>query len=204
MAGRARALVFVVVVALLGYVLWTYGVVEKAAARVEARVGAVRGGPAGVANVTPVGPWQPAPDVIGTLYLAHCHGYMAWPFRVRPATEQELTAVAAHPAEPAVPGLLAASRAFHIPRQGTLKADVDAWVQAQRNPDCAATPWPEAALKRLPAPDPEVSKRLKRADAATARELLAQIPAFRVFAAARPVLREGEPLWELRFYATAR
>ena len=199
-----RTLLLVLIVLLLVYVLWAYGIVERAAAAVEARVREVGDGSTPAATVTPAGAWQAAPDVIGTLYLAHCHGYMAWPFHVQPVTEQELAAVAANPAEPAVPRLLAASRAFYVPRQGTVEADVDAWTDAHRDPDCRTSPWQRAALKRLPAPDPEVSKRLKRADAATARRLLAEIQTFRVFAVARPVLRDGAPFWELRFYATAR
>ena len=152
-----RTLLLVLIVLLLVYVLWAYGIVERAAAAVEARVREVGDGSTPAATGTPAGAWQAAPDVIGTLYLAHCHGYMAWPFSVKPATKQELAAVAANPAEPAVPRLLAASRAFYVPRQGTVEADVDAWTDAHRDPDCRTSPWQRAALKRLPAPDPDLN-----------------------------------------------
>ncbi len=202
---RARTLLLVLILVLLVYLLWTYGIVERAVARVEARVQAMRGVHASTATVKPAGAWQPAPDVIGTLFLAHCHGYMAWPFHVRPATGEELAAIAQDPDTPAVPGLLGVSRAFFIPRNGEdVAEDVRTWVNAHRDLDCHVTPWQPAALKRLPTPDANLAQRLKRADAKTARRLLANIDTFRVFAVARSVLRDDEPFWELRFYATER
>ncbi len=197
-----RTLLLALIVLLLVYLLWGYG--SRAVERVDARVQELRRGSAALLEAEPAGPWQAAPDVIGTLYLAHCHGYMAWPFRVEPAGKKELAAVAENPAEPAIPDLLAASKPFYIPRQGTVTADVNAWTEAHREPDCKESPWAKTALKRLPTPDPDVAQRLKRADAATAQQLLADLHPFRVFAAARPVLRDNKPFWELRFYATGR
>ena len=129
----------------------------------------------------PAGAWREAPELIGTLYLAACHDWMDAYTALRPVPPALVQAVAqAWPERPAIEGFLALSQPLYIPRTGDdVGRDVDAWLDAHAAAvDCAADIWTDADVQAI-----------------RGEEKIA------FFGVARPVQRDGSPVWETAFAA---
>ena len=127
------------------------------------------------------GAWREAPELIGTLYLAACHGWSDTYTALRPVPPALLDAVdRSWPEKPDIRGFLALSKPFYIPRMGgDVAKDVDAWLAAHAGKvDCAADIWTDADVQTI------------RGE---------KVVAF--FGMARPTERGGEVVWEMAFAA---
>lgn len=141
------------------------------------------GGPTPTPVLTPSpevkGEWRGAPEVIGALFLATCHKYLEPFTALRPTPPGLVRAVAqSWPKKPGGKNYIALSQPIYIPRHGNdVGKDVDAWLrQHGGQPNCDLDPWTDDDVRAIQK-DTNIG----------------------LFGVARPVVREGEDLWELAF-----
>lgn len=135
--------------------------------------------PTPAARLEAQGEWRGAPEVIGALFLATCHNYLEPFTALRPTPPGLVRTVAqAWPEKPADKNYIALSGPIYIPRRHQdVGTDTDAWLQQHgTRPDCSLDPWTEQ-------------------DVTAVRE----VREIGLFGVARPVARNGHPLWEMAF-----
>ena len=132
-------------------------------------------------SVEVVGEWVGTDDAIGTAYLGVCNGFSTVYTRLYPVPDDLVKA--AGEAYPDLPDLqvVAVSNPMYIPNTGTgeVHDDIDATLMSEAFPECEKSPWSEEAVQAV---------------------LNTEEP-LGFFGIARPVIRDGESLWEIVVYA---
>jgi len=128
-----------------------------------------------------VGEWVGTDDSIGTAYLGVCNGFSTVYTRLYPVPDDLVKA--AGEAYPDLPDLqvVAVSNPMYIPNTGTgeVHDDIDATLMSEAFPECEKSPWSEEAVQAV----------------------LNTGEPLGFFGIARPVIRDGESLWEIVVYA---